>query len=306
MKGFQWVLLLQAIYFCTGVIISVSISDVKNTILKEQGLFLEIGFGCFVLGCIALRLAVYFQYFIITAFVLFGIYTSGITLIGSELAVYLQNDYPTIPQLENEGIEENDGQYRGQMAIYIGCGVLLLTFILIQFNVLVFIQKYLSFLYYNNTQQVQSSSPPPPTTTTTKHNNSIIIQEDIQNIAIKSGILVILLSGLCLIILDDKEWDSRYALIIFSTLIISVYLNVISKWANNIIDITSNHEDSECPITTSTLSLFILLNQPPSSITKMNPRNQMNAFHLAFHLAALIVLQPLLFAENWIFICLME
>jgi hypothetical protein len=290
MKGFQWVILIQAIYFSIGVIISITILDIKNSILKREGLFIEIGCACVISGCIALRLAIHFQNCIFTMLVLIGLYTTGLTLIGSELAVHLQNDYDiTISTVESN--KNESGTYRGQMAIYIGCGVMLITFILIQFHVFSLIQKGLAYFFIFD--ESQQSKPNTETHTNLLH-----------TVGLQSGLLVILLSGVCLIILDDKEWDSRYALIILGTLIISVYLNVISAWVSNIMETSTvknsnNHNENSI---TSELLIF-LLNQPMSST---NQRKKMNAFHLAFHLASLIVLQPLLFAENWIFSCLIE
>jgi hypothetical protein len=258
LQGFHYVLLSQLVYFSIGTILAVSVEHVRDGILEAGGMIAEIGVGLFVLGCIALRLALHLRSCPFTGLVLLGMYTSGITLIGCELAVQLQADYPQ--QLADAGPhgykadERPQGQYQGQMAVCLGCGVLILTYLLVQSHVLVLWSQW---------------APPPVTLPMLSHNDELRIS------AIQSSLLVLLLSGLCVITIDDREWDWRYALMVFIVVIISVYLNVFSTW---------------------------LARQPLKEEEQGSPWSA--SVDYAFHKASLLVLQPILFAENWVLLCL--
>jgi hypothetical protein len=271
LQGFHYVLLSQLVYFSIGAIIAVSVERARDGILEAGGMIAEIGVGLFVLGCIALRLALHFRSCPFTGLVLLGMYTSGITLIGCELAVQLQADYPQ--QLADTGPhgykadERLQGQYQGQMAVCLGCGVLILTYLLVQSNALVL---------WSHLCTAWAPPPPPAATPLLSYNDELRIS------AIQSSLLVLLLSGLCVITIDDREWDWRYALMVFIVVIISVYLNVFSTWlARQPLKEEAPHHEEEA------------YRSPWSA-----------SVDYAFHKASLLVLQPILFAENWVLLCL--
>ena len=246
MKGFHFVLLAQAIYFSIGVIISVTVPKIRNAIRMTEGLFIDVGIGLFMIGCISLRLAVHFEQCVPTALVLFVLYTTGLTLIGSQLAVWLQEDYGTDSDV-NFSEQTGQGEQRGQTAICMACIIIPVVFVIVQSKI---ITKF---------QQSHTT-----TTTTT-----------IKSSGLQAVSLVLLLSGLCMITIDDREWDWRYAMAIFLALVISVYLNAISTW---------------------------FVHQSPQN----NHQHLLKASAPdAFHLAALIILQPILFAEDWLLLCLL-
>ena len=231
MKGFQIVLWAQAVYFSLGMILAVSAPSVREVIMTSDGVCAWVGIGLFVLGCIALRLAVHLQYTVPTALVLFGLYTTGLTLIGCQLAVWLQSDYALDSDV-------NLGLIRGQNAVCMGCVIMVLVFLIVQGRVI-------------------------------PHG-----QIHTRDSAMQAAALVLLCSGVCLVSIDDREWDWRYATAIFFALVISIYLNALSTWFDHM------HGASK-------QEAFLL-----------------SASHEPFHVASLVILQPVLFAEEWLLLCL--
>jgi hypothetical protein len=259
MQGFQWVLLGQAVYLSVGPIVAVSVEGVREGILAANGLVMNLGVSAFVLGCIALRLAVHFQYAPCTAFALFGLYTSGVTLMGCEFAARLQADYP--PQEEDA---EARGLHTGQLAVCVGCAGLLVSIVLVQSNALAQLAEpnvtATTSAAIHGVQPTKGGAP----STSSQPKSSAAATMTLRKSAIQSGVLVLLLSGLCLVTIDERVWDWRYALMIFLALILSVYFNTVSTW--------------------------VASTQPPPIE--------------AFHTVALVILQPVLFAEQWVYVCL--
>lgn len=233
MKGFHFVLLALATYFSAGLITAVSVPPQwRDGILAATPWLTEVGLALFVLGCIALRLAVHFKYWVATAGVLVALYTTGLTLIGIALAVCLQSDFDR-EEMEATNMEQ-EGLRRGQMAVCLGCVITLLVFVIVQTGGL-----------FPNSKNTDAHA--------------------VRASAVQSGSLVLLFSGVCLVAIDDHTWDWRYAVTVFFSLVLSVYLNTISTW------MVAQKEEGD-----------------------------------AFHVTALIILQPILFAESWVLLCLLD
>jgi hypothetical protein len=247
MRGFHYVLLALATYFSIGLIVAVSVPQVRDSLQANAAWLQELGLVLFVLGCIALRLAVHFQHWPSTAVVLVVFYTSGLTFIGSTLAVSLQYDFDD-DNGDDDYSEANrkneDGLRRGQMAVCLGCAVSLLVFVIVQAQLL-------------NVSVASAAEPP--------------LNRKVHGSAVQSAGLCLFASALCLIIIDDRIWDWRYAATVFASLILSVYLNAVCTWMLAVVE-----------------------------------TDAAGAAKSAFHVTALIILQPILFAENWVLLCLLD
>jgi hypothetical protein len=108
MRAFRWVLLLQVCCFCCGLILSVSVWE--EPVRESQCGW--VGLGVVLCACILQRLLLAFspqRGFSAAAGLLLVIYTVGLTLMGSQAAVWLFAG--------------------GQAAIYMGCAALVLSFV---------------------------------------------------------------------------------------------------------------------------------------------------------------------------------
>jgi hypothetical protein len=204
-RPFAWVLFAQAACFCACVIGATSVQLQPSDALGWTGVTL------FVVGCIALRLAVSMTSEVFTAMAL-CVHTAGLTLLGCQAVGWLF-------------LSHNNNNEAGQRAVYLGCATFLVALVWGQFS-------------------LERGLPPQATTT-------------------QSALLILLLAGLVLVTIDDREWDWRYVYGLFFSLMGTAYVH--------------------------------LNTQPMAGEPALS----------AQHTCALIILQPILFVEDWFVSCLL-
>ena len=124
-------------------------------------------------------------------------------------------------------MQGEEGLLRGRWAVYMGCFTLLLGFVIVQIQM----------------QQMAT----------------------VQDVILHSVSIVLFLSGVTLVAIDDRVWDMRYAYAILFAIVSSTYLNSLS---------------------------FLFIS------AKMG--------HSWLQACSLILLRPLLFAEDWLCSCLLS
>ena len=102
-------------------------------------------------------------------------------------------------------------------------------------------------------------------------------EDAIQTLVVQSVLIIMLFNGLLIICMDDRVWDWRYAYIMLFAIAAATYLNCISTYY-------IDPRQDELPFMDSSNS--------PSSKSP-------------FYLVALVILQPILFTESWLTMCLL-